>query len=398
MTFMLFVLFLQIQIALPDRAALANPAATYPVPKQFQKDYDKLWKRFLSGKEDPKVFAGFEKLLNKDPDLISAILVQSYLDLYGSRDADAERRLEKVLSKASSDPVALAYLAELLYSRGEFVRASELYRRLKQVRTLEPSEESRSQRSLLLAMESLLQKAKTALTENRLTDAERFYTQALNLAPREGTLHGQLADALVLRGKPTGGEPELSLRSATDAAAPVATNETAPPVDEFHRWGSQIEHFHRIRASEFLTREQLAVLLAGFFPELGTLWKREEILVDIQDSWAQSAIQTVVSVGLLDPMANHRFQPGRTVTRGEFAVTIARLARLLGVSPAIGPRVDPSDVVPDSALYLELQPVLGYGLMTLDDAGNFKVGAALSGEEAVNIAEKLLRLLQKNTG
>jgi len=97
-------------------------------------------------------------------------------------------------------------------------------------------------------------------------------------------------------------------------------------------------------------------------------------------------------------MANHTFQPRRTVTRGEFAVAIARLTRMLGVSPATTPPVSPSDVVLGSTLYLELQPVLGYGLMTLDNAGNFNVRASLSGEEAVNTAEKLLLLLQKNTG
>jgi hypothetical protein len=62
------------------------------------------------------------------------------------------------------------------------------------------------------------------------------------------------------------------------------------------------------------------------------------------------------------------------------------------------PLIRPLDVVPGSTLYLELQPVLGYGLMTLDNAGNFNVRDAVRGEEAVNIAEKLHRLLQKNTG
>ena len=73
----------------------------------------------------------------------------------------------------------------------------------------------------------------------------------------------------------------------------------------------------------------------------------------------------------------------------------ARLTRLLGVSPATAPPITPLDVVPDSTLYLELQPVLGYGLLLLDNAGNFNVGEPVGGEEAVNTAEKLLRLVHK---
>jgi hypothetical protein len=71
---------------------------------------------------------------------------------------------------------------------------------------------------------------------------------------------------------------------------------------------------------------------------------------------------------------------------------------LLGVPAGSGTPIRPLDVVPDSTLYRELQPVLGYELMTLDNAGNFNVGASLRGAEAVITAEKLLRLLQKNTG
>jgi len=396
MTFLLFSLILQVQIAMPDRTALPNPVLTHPAPKQYEKDYDKLWKRFLSGTDDVKVEGEFDKLLKKDPAFVSALIVRSYLDFYGGRVTDAERRLEKVLSKWPGDPLALAYLAEISYMKGDFVRATELYGRLKQTRALEPSEETKGQRSLLLAMESLLQNAKTALAEKRLTDAERFYNRALNLGRREGALDYQLSDAL--QWTRTGGlETQLSLRSDTDTAAPLATNETAIPKD-LRRWGSLLEQFHQIRASNALTREQLAGLLAGYFPELAAMGKRDEFLTDVQESWAVPAIQTVVAAGLLDSMANHTFQPRRTVTRGEFAVAIARLTRMLGVSPATTPPVSPSDVVLGSTLYLELQPVLGYGLMTLDNAGNFNVGASLSGEEAVNTAEKLLLLLQKNTG
>lgn len=118
-------------------------------------------------------------------------------------------------------------------------------------------------------------------------------------------------------------------------------------------------------------------------------------MTDLDGSWAESAIQTVVGAGLLDSTVNHTFQPSRIVSRGEFATVVFRLTRLLGVSAGDSTWITPLDVVPDSTLYRELEPVLSYGLLLLDNAGNFNIAAPVSGEEAVNTAEKLLRLTQK---
>jgi tetratricopeptide (TPR) repeat protein len=399
MSLILISLLLQLQIALPPRTALANPALSDPVPKQFQKDYDKLWARFLSGKDDAKVFGEFEKLLKKNGEIVPALLVESYVDLYAGRPADAERRLQFVLSKSSTNPVALSYLAEFAYARGDFVTASDFFTRLRAAGSRSPQLETKSERSLLLAMDKLLHDAKLALSRNDLPEAEKLYRQAVQLAPQEPALREQLADVLTREGKREELETQGLRQPSGDPKEGGAIRAIGGPTTaDLGRWGNQIERFHEIQISESLTREQLAAVLVSYFPELGTLSRSQQVLADVEQSWAETAIQAVVSVGLLDSMANHTFQPARTVTRGEFAACIGRLTRLLGVSAGTAPPIRPQDVVADSTLYRELQPVLGYGLMTLDDAGNFNVGASLRGEEAVNIAEKLRRLLQKNAG
>src|SRR6185436_16257171 len=149
-----------------------------------------------------------------------------------------------------------------------------------------------------------------------------------------------------------------------------------------------------IRTSPAITREQLAGLLARYFPQLLEFKKNPQIMTDLPDSWAAPAIEAVVGIGLLDPTANHTFQPARTVSRGEFAQVMSRVVRLLGVSQPEQQPISAPDLVPGSALYRELQLVLGYGLLSLDNAGNFNVSAPVGGEEAVNTAEKLLRLIQ----
>jgi hypothetical protein len=82
------------------------------------------------------------------------------------------------------------------------------------------------------------------------------------------------------------------------------------------------------------------------------------------------------------------------VTRGEFAQVVARLIRSLSLSLKDAPPITAPDLVPGSSLYRELQLVLDHGLLGLDDAGNFNVLAPLRGEEAVNAAEKLLRIIR----
>lgn len=404
MTFLLIALLLQASIPLKPRAALEDPAIANPVPEKAQKDYGKLWKRFLTGKEDTKLVPELDKLLKKYPDAPAALVVQAYMDLYAGRLAEAERRLQQVLATTPDDPNALFYLGELAYARSDYLKAYDLFTRLEARRSL-PGVDMKKQRSLLLAMEKLLQDARRATEENRLADAETAYRQALRLAPQEAALHGQLADVLRRSGKSAEADAELRLQqqfNGTAAPTLVASDNTLTVngdrgLEDLGRWGNQIERFREIQVSRAITREQLAALLTRYFPQLTELPQSSEVMTDIQGSWAEPAIRSVVSAGLLDRTANHTFQPAKTVTRGEFGIVLSRLTRVLGASATTPSPITPLDVVSSSPLHLELQPVLSYGLMSLDNAGNFNVAAEVSGKEAVNTAEKLLPLIHKKT-
>src|SRR5262245_32001686 len=159
MTPLLVALFLQLQIAMPARLDLSDPAAGNPVPKNMQKDYAQLWERFLSGKDDAKVFSEFDKLLKKNPDVVPPLLVQAYIDLYSGRMREGEQRLRSGLARRPSDPVALRFLAELAYSRNDFVEANDFYTRLRSSGSV-VEVDNKSQRAFLLALESLLQDAR----------------------------------------------------------------------------------------------------------------------------------------------------------------------------------------------------------------------------------------------
>jgi hypothetical protein len=104
-----------------------------------------------------------------------------------------------------------------------------------------------------------------------------------------------------------------------------------------------------------------------------------------------------MKLGILDPMPNHTFQPSRTLTVGDLATAMARLTRLLGVTPSDAPRNLAPGAAPENDPYQDLRKMGGLGLLPSGDAGNRDIAAVVSGGEAVNIAEKLLRLIPPRT-
>src|SRR5262245_45718100 len=118
---------LLLQVApIPPRVVAENPALSSPLPKKVQNDYNKLWIRFRNGKEDAKVVKDLDKLLKKNPDQVSLIVLEAYLDLYNDRLPEGEKKLETVLNSAPANKIALSYLAEFAFARGDYDRASDL--------------------------------------------------------------------------------------------------------------------------------------------------------------------------------------------------------------------------------------------------------------------------------
>jgi len=335
-----------------------------------------------------------------------------------------------VLSKDPANRIALYYLSEMAYSRGDFVAASDLYARLFAVDTTHPELEPKQQRALLLATDRLLRNARQAEQEGRLADAEEHYRQATLRAPQSAELHGLLAGVLVREMKwaealpefqrqielsGSGGPNDETQRQMIEALTQLGRTDEArvltergggagprdidqdradKELEDLGRWGTEIARFRVIESSATITREQLAVLLVRYFPQIADLPQTPQIMTDIQDSWAGAEIQTVVALGILDPLANHTFQPSRLVTRGEFAVTMARLTRTLGAKPSDAAPIPTSDLASSGALYQDVQLVLGYGMLSLDSAGKFGTDEPVTGKEAVNAEVQLMRIGQ----
>ena len=428
-TILIALLLQQQPFTMPPRNAVPNPATLNPIPQKLKKDYDKLWTRFLKGTEDVKVMKDAENLLKKNRTFSQLIAMEAYLDLYGKRYKDAETRFDKVLSLDNRHRVALSYLAEFAFGRDEYARASDLYDRLMEVDPTRTDVETKREKALLLATEILLRSATRADQENRVTDAENLYQQALRIAPKEPQLHGRLADLYARQKKwePALGEfqKQRELGGASDeidqriaeALAGLGRTEEARDVlerlrrsgggdssittqlselEDLGRWGNEVSRFREIKAAAALSREQLATVLVRYFPQVNDFRKTPQVLTDIQpDSKAVAEIQAVVGLGLIDARSNHTFQAATSVTRAEFGRAMSRLIRLLANSSPAGPPVPTADVAAGTPLYTDIQGVLGRGIMSLDDAGNFNPNGTISGDESVHSIERLLEITRQ---
>ena len=397
MNLVLIVILLQ-SLLLPARNAIENPAAVSEVPAKLKKDYDKLWVRFTEGKDDAKLVKDLDNLLKKQKDLAAALIIEAYIDLYQNNETSAGRKFEQVLAGNPGNRIALYYLAEFAFARNDYARASDLYSRLLAVDKTHPEVEAKRQKALLLAVESELQGearlAEAAAKEKKWDEALKHYRRELELVGRNSEIEKNEAEALMNLGRTDEGREVLD-RLRKSGRVDENLEAQVKELEDLGRWGNDIESFHTIKSAESVKREQLAAILVRYFPQITELRQSPQILTDIQDSPASAEIQTIIGLGLMDTLPNHTFQPSSEITRAEFARTLARLVRLLRVAPAEAPPVPVSDVAPSNALHEEIQLVLGHGLMTLDDAGNFRLDGNVSGEETVRAVERLLALTRK---
>jgi len=399
MNLLFLTLLLQSTLLLPPRTAIENPATTSAVPPRLSKDYGKMWARFVSGKEDAALSKDLDKFLQKEKTFDPACMIAGYLALYKGNDSAAQEKFTEALKINPSNRIAIYYLAELAFAKSDYARASALYSQLTSLGAETPELETKRQKAFLLATDSLLRSAARAEAENHLSEAEKYYRQALTIVPDEAVLHIQLADLLDKQNKAEEAAAErkaaedlVPRRNAVTGAAKAVKGDS---LEELGRWGNDIELFRQIKDAQVLTREQFATLIVRYFPQVTEFPHVSKIVTDIQNSPARSEIQIVTSIGLVEPFPNHNFVPSAPMTRGEFARALARLSRLIGLPVTSASPASAADVGPTNAMYPDIQLVLGSGVMTLQDTGAFEAGGYLTGAQAVSSVDRLLRTFQQ---
>src|SRR4029079_12047279 len=89
-----------------------------------------------------------------------------------------------------------------------------------------------------------------------------------------------------------------------------------------------------------VTRADLAALIGVRLAGLLSARQGNEttLITDVRNSWAQPWIMSVARAGVMEPYANHAFQPRALVRRSDLAVAAARLLTAVATpQPSSGP-------------------------------------------------------------
>jgi tetratricopeptide (TPR) repeat protein len=223
---------------------------------------------------------------------------------------------------------------------------------LRRAATLEPSD-----------VETLTALGSVLAARGEFRDAVRVYRQAQALDPSDA-LRAEIA--------------RLALR-ARDAGLP----------DEFRSIGSRPQ----------VSRGELASLLGVRFESvLTTVPPVQLVMTDLRNDWTRPLIATVAGAGVMEPYANHTFQPTAPALRADLAAAVWRLLALAAPTrPAVRgylaerPRI--ADVAQRHPLYPAAAASVAAGVVPLLDGDRFGASGGLSGAEATAAIGRLQALL-----
>jgi tetratricopeptide (TPR) repeat protein len=276
-------------------------------------------------------------------------------------------------------------------------------------------------------LQDLIDTARAATAANRLDEAASAYERAIAASPDSPFLHRDLAAVRQRQGNTDaaidGFKRAVQLDPA-DAASLIQIGELLETRQDFagaegaYRQAASIEpsadltarlarlaerardiklpaEFRAIVAAPQITRGDLAALIGVRLEELlASAPAREVVVTDITQHWAAPWIATVARAGVIEPFANHTFQPASPVTRADLASAVSRTVTLAAASrpelrPFLTARPDFADMSTAHLVYPAASVAVASGVMPLAAGSRFEVARLVSGAEA---ADTVLRL------
>jgi tetratricopeptide (TPR) repeat protein len=369
----------------------------------------------------------FAAVLKQQPGFHPAETAMGYLSVARGNQKEAATRFERALQAEPSYVPALIGRGRALL---ELDRDAEALASFEAALARDPSlTELRSRVDVLRfrAVQDLLAKARTATDARRWEEALAIYQQAIAASPDSAFLYrdlagveqkaGRTAEALEHYRKAV--ELDSSdarslaavasiLDSQGDVVGALSTYEKARALDPSEVPDNVIERlraaaalaklpaeYRAIPTASSVTRAEIASLVGvRLEPVLARAQPRQAIITDIRNHWAQPWIGSVVRSGVMDTLANYEFEPRRQVRRGELAITVSRLLRLIASTrPELaqkwqGARIAINDVASTHLSYPAVSAAVASGVMPLN-GGNFELLRGVSGAEAMDIINRL---------
>jgi hypothetical protein len=120
-------------------------------------------------------------------------------------------------------------------------------------------------------------------------------------------------------------------------------------------------------------------------------------MTDTRGHWAATWIGQVARAGILEPFANHTFQPDAGVARAELARAVRRILVLLAVQrPALQAHLNARQRIADMAAghlsYVDASVGVASGVTPLVEGGRFLPTRPVPGIEAIEAVARLQAL------
>jgi tetratricopeptide (TPR) repeat protein len=280
-------------------------------------------------------------------------------------------------------------------------------------------------------VEATIEAARVARAAGRLDEARLRYTRALEASPQSAFLYRELAAIERQQDRPEVAIGDLRRAAAlepsdidglTALGALLAVHGDLREADQVYRQAFALEpsdaigaemarvaarlrdaalpgEFREIETRPQVSRGDLAALLGVRFESLlRTIPAAQLVITDLRDDWARVWITTVAGTGVMEPYANHTFQPSAPALRADLAAASWRLLALAAPArPALRPYLQDQPRIADVArthpLYSAAASAVASGVMPLLEDGRFDAARGLSGAEAAAAVFRLRALL-----
>jgi tetratricopeptide (TPR) repeat protein len=282
------------------------------------------------------------------------------------------------------------------------------------------------------AVDASVARARALAASGKLDDARAAYEQALTASPDSALLHRELAvverralrdadaDAHLERAlelDPSDRASHLLLAESREKAGDLegAANsfeaaqriESTPDIDarlaslrERQELARMPEAYRAIAQRESIDRADLAALLGvRLGPLLRVATPRPTPLVtDVRGSWALPWIMTALRAGVMDPYANHTFQPGARMHRAELALIVSRVLDVIQTQdPKRAQKWQKDwppipDVPPAHPAYAAIGEAVAADVLKRTSTATFEPTRFVSGAEAIDAVNRLEQL------
>lgn len=372
----------------------------------------------------------FAAALKNDPAFYPAETSLGYVELARKEAKAALPHFDRALDRQRDDVAALIGRGQSLLALGREADAISAFEAALAVDSGLADIRNRVDVLKFRAAEQEIAHARQAARAGRLDEAARAYANAIAASPDSPFLYRELGlverqqdksaealehfrtavelDASDVRSLVQIGEI-LEARGDVDAAiqAYAEADGLEPSADIDRRIERARERvalaklpaeYKAIDQAPQVTRADLAALIGIRLPQLlqGTPPRGDAALItDVRNNWAQTWIMAVARAGIIEPFANHQFQPRTIVRRADLAQAMARLlGRIAAQRPAAAKewesaRLRFSDLAPGHLAYPAASASIAAGVMKPGPDNSFQPSRPVTGAEAVEAIAKV---------